>query len=193
MALAFLSPAVARAQTAPPSEQAEGGGFWLLLGGASTALRGDCQECEESSGYLHAGSFLAQAGFRLNSRVDAGAEVFWVPAQTAAGNDVRSTFIEAAVNFRPWASSGFFVRGGMGMGFVRNWVVGPPGAELPYTAKALALSYATGWTFRHTKRVGLQVFGSQHVAALGDLQTTNSHVENVVGNFWSVGAAVVIR
>jgi hypothetical protein len=38
------------------------------------------------------------------------------------------------------------------------------------------------------------VFGSQHVAALGDLTTSNATtVENVVGNFWAVGAAIVIR
>jgi hypothetical protein len=31
------------------------------------------------------------------------------------------------------------------------------------------------------------------VAALGDLTGNNGKVENVMGNFWSVGAAIVIR
>jgi hypothetical protein len=40
----------------------------------------------------------------------------------------------------------------------------------------------------------VQAFGSQHVAALGDLTTSEeTTVENVVGNFWMVGAAIVIR
>jgi hypothetical protein len=37
------------------------------------------------------------------------------------------------------------------------------------------------------------VFGSQHMAAMGDLQTPGDSVPDVVGNFWSVGAAIVIR
>jgi hypothetical protein len=31
------------------------------------------------------------------------------------------------------------------------------------------------------------------MAALGDLQTSNETVPDVVSNFWSLGAAVVIR
>jgi hypothetical protein len=37
------------------------------------------------------------------------------------------------------------------------------------------------------------VFGSQHVAALGDLQGATQRVENVMANFWSVGGGIVIR
>ena len=43
------------------------------------------------------------------------------------------------------------------------------------------------------RRIGFQVFGSQHVAALGDLATIDGDVPDVVGNFWSFGAAIVIR
>jgi hypothetical protein len=42
-------------------------------------------------------------------------------------------------------------------------------------------------------RFGAQVFGSQHVVALGDLETNTGTAENVMGNFWSFGAAIVIR
>jgi hypothetical protein len=59
-------------------------------------------------------------------------------------------------------------------------------------SKALALSYGVGWTFRRTDRLGLQVFGAQHVASLGDFHLGEVTVEHVVGNFWSVGAAIVI-
>jgi hypothetical protein len=41
--------------------------------------------------------------------------------------------------------------------------------------------------------VGLQVFGAQQVGALGDLQTAHESVQDVVGNFWSLGIAVVFR
>jgi hypothetical protein len=41
--------------------------------------------------------------------------------------------------------------------------------------------------------MGVQLFGTQHVATLGDLETSQRRFENVVGNFWSIGAAVVFR
>jgi len=34
---------------------------------------------------------------------------------------------------------------------------------------------------------------AQHVAALGDLTTSTGPVENVMGNFWSIRGAFVIR
>jgi hypothetical protein len=42
-------------------------------------------------------------------------------------------------------------------------------------------------------RLGLQLFAMQHVGALGDLQTVNGSVADVTANFWSLGAAIVIR
>ena len=77
------------------------------------------------------------------------------------------------------------------MAFVRNWV-DAVGRD-PINQKALSVVIGTGWAFRWVERVGLQVFGAQHVAALGDLKTAEEDVEDVVGNFWSLGAAIVIR
>ena len=39
----------------------------------------------------------------------------------------------------------------------------------------------------------MQMFGAQHVAALGDFEIGGVIAENVMANFWSVGAAIVIR
>jgi hypothetical protein len=77
------------------------------------------------------------------------------------------------------------------MAFVRNWVhtIGPH----PDDSKALAVVFGGGWEFNTTSRVGLQLFAMQHVGALGDLQTVNGAVADVTGNFWSLGAAIVIR
>ncbi len=202
VAIACLTPMLARAQAtpaAPPTVVAEPGDqsrTWIAIGGTSTTLRGDCQEdcvAHGTGAYLHTGSVLGLVGFRVNSRADAGVEVSWVPATSAAGADIRSTFLLAAAQFRPWQSRGFFLKAGMGMVFVRNFVFDGTGTLPPITQKALGLTYGAGWTFRHTERLGLQLFGAQHVAALGDFQTGGVTIENVVGNFWSVGAAVVIR
>jgi len=83
----------------------------------------------------------------------------------------------------------------MGMAFVRNWVYDFSGgiSAPPFTSKALGLTYSAGWTFRHTQRVGVQIFGAQYVATLGDLKTSERTYENVIANFWSVGAVLVFR
>jgi hypothetical protein len=44
-----------------------------------------------------------------------------------------------------------------------------------------------------SRHFGAQVLGGQQVAAVGDLETSERTLENVMGNFWSVGAAIVIR
>lgn len=143
--------------------------------------------------YLHTGSFIAMAGARLNRKMDAGAEVSWVPATARDGSEVRSTFLLAAVQFRPWESQGLFLKGAMGMAFVRNFIYDGTGTLPPITSKALGLSYAAGWAFRRNHRVGFEVFGAQHAAALGDFQTGGVTATDVIANFWSAGAAIVIR
>ena len=199
IALAGFTAAGAGAQTpstaagAAEATAADRSKLWLVAGAAATTLRGDCQDCEQPGAFLHTASLLAGAGRRVNDRMDAGVEVMWVPAESASGSRIRSTFILAAAQFRPLKSRGFFLKAGMGMAFVRNWVFDGSGVQPPVTSKALGLSYGAGWVFRRHARAGLQIAGTQHVAALGDFQTTTGPVENVVGNFWSVGAAIVIR
>lgn len=179
------TPARSSTQNAPAPSN-----LWIVAGGAFATLRGDCQTCEEDFPYRHSGSILASVGYRANSRMDVGAEVFWMPVESASGT-IRTTHIDAVAQFRPWASQGFFVKGGAGMAFVRNWVdaVG----DTPFTSKALSVVIGAGWVFRRDERVGFEVFGAQHAAALGDLKTAESEVQDVLGNFWTLGAAIVIR
>jgi hypothetical protein len=202
VALACLTPALAAAQSAqaaatPTSESgADQARMWIVIGGTWTTIRGDCQEpcpAHGTGAYLHAGSVLGVAGVRVNPRVDAGLEVSWVPATTKDGQDFRTTFLLATGQFRPFAANGFFLRGGMGMVFTRNFVFDATGELPPITSKALGLTYGAGWAFQRSSRVGFELFAAQHVSALGDFQTGGVNNENVVGNFWSVGAALVFR
>lgn len=189
-----VAPRQAHAQAA--TDDAPAPSLWLVLGGGTTTLRGDCQESCAAHGtgdYLHTGSVLGVVGTRVNRQMDVGAEVLWVPATAADGSDVKTTFILAAAQFRPWAAQGFFVNGGIGMAFIRNFILAEDGREPPITSKALGLTYGAGWVFRREARVGLQIFGTQHVAALGDFQTGGSTATDVIANYWSFGAAVVIR
>jgi hypothetical protein len=161
-----------------------------VAGTAFTALRGDCQTCEGDYPYRKTASVLVNFGRRVTDRMDVGAELFWVPAETASG-EIRVTNIDAVAQFRPWATQGFFVKGGAGMAFSRNWV-DAVGSE-PFNEKVLSVVVGAGWVFRPAARVGFQIFGTQHVGAIGDLQTTEGDVPDVVGNFWSIGGAIVIR
>ena len=164
--------------------------LWLVAGGAFVTQRGDCQTCEEDFEYRQAGGLLADIGYNVTRRMDVGGELFWASAETASGH-IRTTQLDAVAQFRPWTSKGFFLKGGAGMAFVRNWVdaSGPDAIN----SKALSLMIGGGWAFRRGERVGLQIFAMQHASALGDLQTADGEIGDVIGNFWSFGAAIVFR
>ena len=194
LCLLALTPAMAFAQAAAqaPSTQPPGGAsnVWFVAGGAFAALRGDCQTCEEDFPYRHSGAVLVDIGYRANPRMDVGAEVYWMPIETSQGT-IRTTHFDAVAQFRPWTSKGFFLKGGAGMAFVRNWVdvLGPDS----FNEKGLSVLIGAGWVVRPTARLGLQFFATQHAFALGDLQASEGLINDVIGNRWSVGAAVVIR
>ena len=164
--------------------------LWLVAGGAFATLRGDCQECEADYPYRHAGSLLVNVGYRVNTAWTSVSKLFWMPVDNPAGQ-IRTTHIDAVAQFRPWRSKGFFLKGGAGMAFVRNWV--DVVSDKPIFSKALSVVIGTGWEFHVTRRVGFEVFAAQHAAALGDFQTPDATVQDVIGNFWSVGVALVIR
>ena len=197
--LPFIATA-ASAQQAPapsaPPAASEGKRPWVVIGGGFTSVLGDCPDCTAEPNYRSAGSLLANIGVSLNSRADIGGELMWVPSTTVSGETIRTTFVMAVGQFRFWKNRGFFVKGGGGMAFVRNWVVdlsGGSNTAPPFTSKALSVGIGAGWEWRLSPRFGMQVFGSQHVAALGDLQANQTVIENVVGNFWTVGGAIVFR
>jgi hypothetical protein len=188
--VAAQQPASAGVEAAQDTGGGTASQVWIVAGAAFSTLRGDCQTCEGDYPYRHATGVLANVGYRLNDRADLGAEVFWMPADTDQG-DIRTTHFDAVAQFRPWRSKGFFLKGGAGMAVVRNWVdaIGPDAIN----SKALSLMIGGGWAFQTTSRIGLQVFASQHAAALGDLQTADGDIPDVMGNFWAIGAALVFR
>jgi hypothetical protein len=198
--LGGFGPAAAQTAPAAATEGApEGSRLWLVAGGAFVTLRGDCRTCEEEGEhgeeaaalpYRHGPGVLGDIGYRVTERMDVGAEVFWTGFDTAAGH-LKTTHLDAVAQFRPWRSRGFFLKGGAGMAFVRNWVDTLGSDSL--NSKALSVVIGGGWAFRPSDRVGMLFFATQHAAALGDFQLAETTVEDVLGNFWSIGAAIVIR
>ena len=167
---------------------------WVVVGGTSTSFLSDCSDCdEETAAYRHTSSLLANAGAPINPRTDIGAEFLLVRAHSSATDRIRVAFVMGSVQFRPWSGSGFFVKAGLGMAFVKNWIISPDIEDTGVRSKALALGLGAGWEWRVSRHFGVQILGAQHVAALGDLELARGTVENVMGNFWSVGAAIVVR
>lgn len=197
-ALAFtllcLAPARAAAQAASASAPTEPstGDLYLRAGFLSTTFLGDCTDCEGAQ-YRSTGSLLAAVGWTLNPRTDLGVEILRVFSQQTESDRIRVTFLLGSVQFRPWRTRGFFLKAGAGMAFVHNWILQLEGEDPSFRSKAFALDLAAGWEWRLSRHFGAQVLGGQQVAAVGDLETSERTMENVMGNFWSVGGAVVIR
>jgi hypothetical protein len=183
-----LAPALASAQN--PSSRP-----WIVAGGTSTTILASCEDCvEDPATYRHTGSVLVNAGASINPRADLGAELLLVASTTSGTDQIRVAFLMGSVQFRPWQSKGFFVKGGAGMAFVRNWILTTPGGEdSGIRSKAFGLGLSSGWEWRVSRHFGAQALGALHVAALGDLDVERGTIENVMGNFWSVGAAIVVR
>lgn len=192
--LAWLMPASAWAQaspsTQPPPPPPPPSRLWIVAGGGSTTLRGHCQECGQEFPFRHGGSIVGKGGYSVSPRLDVGVELFWVEWTNESGHIYGTTF-DAIAQLRPWQSKGFFVNGGAGMAFVRNFVrtLGPN----PDLQQALAVQFGGGWEFKFRRRLGAELFATQHVGALGDLQTVNGAIPEVTANFWTLGAAIVIR
>lgn len=174
----------------PPAEAPLPSRMWIVAGAASATVRGDCQTCEGEYPYRHGTAVLGNIGYRLNPRADIGGEILWVPVSAGDGH-IRVTHFDAVVQVRPWRGHGFFLKGGAGMAFVRNWVdaTGPD----PINSKALSVVIGGGWAFRPMSRVGFQVFASQHAGAIGDLQVAGGDVPDVMSNYWTIGGALVFR
>ena len=165
-------------------------GWWLVGGAAFVAMHVNCPPCEQEFPYRQAAGVLAGVGYRLNRRMNIGGEVFWVPAGRPSDR-VWTTHLDAVAQFRPWRDRGLFVKGGAGMAFVRNW--SDFSSTSAVTSKALSVIIGAGWEFRPAARVGYQLSAQQHATAVGDIQVAQKEVQNVLGNMWSIGAAIVIR
>jgi hypothetical protein len=186
-------PAPPPTPTAPST--ATGSRLWISAGGGFGSARVGCDPCERDGTYRRTRDLSVDAGIRVNPKLDVGGEIAWMPISLERGEPIWTTFLLGVAQFRPWASHGFFVKGGMGLGFVRNWSVDLSLQEFApqVTTNAMALSYGAGWTIRPERRIAVHAYGMHHVAALGDLTTTLSTIQNVVSNFWTIGAGLTIR
>jgi hypothetical protein len=172
--------------------------YWVVGGAGFGAARAGCPECDRDGVFSNGRSLLVDAGFRATPRLDFGVEVAYGTSKLEDNDDdpIPTTFVMGVVQVRPFVTHGFFFKTGMGAGIVGNGLYSPIGAELkaPYTTNTLALVYGAGWVIHRERRFALQVHGTHHIAALGELITTeNTSIKNVVGNYWNVMVGIVFR
>ena len=164
--------------------------LWIVAGGASATTRGDCQTCEADYPYRNGGGILGNIGYRVNPRMDIGMEVFWVPMETDSGT-IRTTHFDAVAQFRPWQTHGFFFKGGAGMAFVRNWVdiLGTDAIN----SKALSVVVERRMGVPHGEAGRLANVCKPARRRARRPADERGEVPDVMGNYWSIGAALVFR
>ena len=186
----LLWPGVVRAQGTAPT-QPQGSRWWVGGGGGYLASRTDCTNCDSDQPYGSGGSVLFQGGLRVNERLLAGGEIFSA-GRTIGDLDSRNTYLLALVQFRPFATHGFFIKGGYGMAFVKT-AFPLEGVQVTARTWGMGVMYGAGWVFRRDGRVSVAPVAAQYVTTAGDVQAIGGTAQNVVVNSWFVGAVVMVR
>lgn len=193
------APRTEESSPAPPPKPATEAhsGYWLVGGLGFAAARAGCPDCEREGVFSNGRSVLVDVGLRMNPRLDFGVEVVWgeTKLEDDANDPTRTTFVMGVAQVRPWQTRGFFFKAGMGAGIIGN-LQGPFGGELEgtHTTNTLGLVYGAGWVFQREKRFAMQVHGSHHIAALGELQIKDGpSIKNVLNNYWSVMVSLIFR
>jgi hypothetical protein len=181
----------AHAQTTTPTD---GKHPYVGIGSSFTAFHAEC--CDREADGEHKGAALVlDGGVTLQRRLDLGARLIWTPAKDDGGDTLNSTALLVVAKYRFWPSRGFFVSGGAGMAWMTNALALIDEPSPPARAKGLSVELAAGWEWRLHRHFGIQAFGSQHVIGLGDLPTQipGESLDNLIINYWSAGASIVIR
>jgi hypothetical protein len=190
-ALLLAAAAQAYAQDPAPQATPPSHGGWFGVGVGYGAFRTDCTNCERDDLYSSGGSLSLNGGVVVNDQVDAGGEIFWASTAIDAGT-YRAAFLLGTVQFRPWRTRGFYLKGGLGLAFVRARIT-VEGQTIESTPKGLGVHYGAGWMFGRDRRVSFAPFGAHYVASLGDIPTAAGTADNPVSNVWFAGVTVFVR
>jgi hypothetical protein len=189
-AMLLLTPGVARAQGAGTA-QPHGSRWWVGGGGGFLASRSDCTNCDSDRPFGSGPAVLFQGGLRVSERLLVGGEILST-ARTIDGVDFRHSYLLAVVQARPFATHGFFLKGGYGMAIVRD-VFQLGGVQVAARPWGMGLMYGAGWVFREGRRISVAPVAAQYVTTVGDLRVFGSTAQNVVINGWFVGAVLMVR
>jgi hypothetical protein len=186
----LLVPALAWAQGGEAA-QPEASRWWAGGGGGYLASRTACTLCDSDPPHRDGAAVLFQGGVRVSERLLVGAEVFST-ARTSAGTDARNTYLLGVAQYRPFASHGFFLKGGYGLALVKV-AVPTEGGQVAARTWGMGLMYGAGWVFREGRRLSIAPVGATYVTTAGDVRTPEGTAENVVANGWFAGIVVMFH
>jgi hypothetical protein len=186
----LLWPGVVHAQDAGPVKP-QGSRWWAGGGGGYLAGRADCTNCETDPPFGNGSAFLFHGGLRVTERLLVGGEIFST-GRTLNGINLRDTYLLGIAQYRPFRTHGFFLKGGYGIGFIKDAFT-VEGVEETARTSGIGLMYGVGWVFREGSRLSFAPVAAQYVTTVGDVEAAAGTAQNVVVNSWFVGAVVMVR
>jgi hypothetical protein len=180
-------PGQAAAQTAAPPGP---GDFSFAVWTGYAATKVDCANCAEGATYGDTWQLGLSPMWRINNKMLAGVEVVLHPTQ--GENNARISWLLGTVQFHPWATKGFFLKGGYGLLWLRTDLQ-IDGENQHGKFRGMVVNYGAGWQFRQNRRVSFAPFGAHYVSTAGTVNVGEFEAVNVVGNSWVAGVSVVIR
>jgi len=86
LAWLIATPVLAQDTPPPPTPPSR---LWIVAGGGSGTLRGHCQDCGADFPFRHGGALVGNGGYRVNSRMDVGADLFWMQWRNESAGSAR--------------------------------------------------------------------------------------------------------
>jgi hypothetical protein len=165
------------------------GDFSFVVGASYAATKVDCENCEDAA-YADTYNITLSPRWQVNRKVLAGLELVVQPS--GRSDEVRTSWLLGTVQFHPWAGSGFFLKGGYGLLWVRTTLV-IDGEENTGKFRGMVVNYGAGWHFRRDRRVSLAPFAAHYVQTVGSVVVDEFEAVNVVGNSWVAGMSIIFR
>jgi hypothetical protein len=187
------SPAKAQAPAAPPSApepKASRPDFFLDAGVAYGRLRLTCASCSSIVAATGPAYTLSVGGAPSQNVLIGLQGELWM--SSGSPRQQVQTLV-AMVQWYPWPSMGFFVRGGVGV--VRGSVALTADTSGAFSTKGtgVAITLNVGYDIALTRRFVLAVQAATNVAALGDLAVGGATANDVVAYVSRIGVALVWR
>jgi hypothetical protein len=189
--LGALAASPAAAQAPAPEPKPSRPDFFLDAGVGFGRLRLTCASC--SSIVAATGpAYTISVGGAPSQNVLLGLQgELWSSGGAALRQQVQTLVV--MVQWYPWPSAGFFVRGGVGV--VRGSVALAADTTGAFSTKGtgVALTLNVGYDIALTRRFALAVQAATNVAALGDLAVGGATANDVVAYVSRIGVALVWR
>lgn len=180
------SPAASQAPEPAPARP----DFWMDAGIGFGRLRLTCASCSNIVAATGP-AYTISVGGAPSRNVLIGVQGDLWQSSGAPRQQVQT--VVAMVQWYPWPTAGWFIRGGVGI--VRGSVALTADTTGAYSTQGtgVALTFAAGYEFALTRRFGVALQAATNLAALGDLVVGGATANDVIAYVSRIGLALVWR